>query len=401
MAKSASKNTENVGKDKAITVYSQAFIVELKDRGILDQQFKQTGFDLETPSNYRQIRAAIVKDRPRDHPSMTEYRDYTELAFSVSNEPDVRIIYPIFFGVPPKLKVPHLQLSDGRWNEQEPIIGPLELDSCKQAPKPDLAEGLDANEVPRWIRERLSDYSMPRAGLAFPNCLVELKRDQSMFVGHVQNRHSGAVASQAFVEYYVQLHKDSKPAWNTARVGSIEFNGDIVVGNVHWVSSSDEFGQDPTVRKYHMTRVMCRFTHGLSYEDFKLARKEARNFREYFLNDRERFLKQCKATPQFQDEDPISIGNEAGDNEDGEGEEIEDEGKNDDPTINDEHEAVRRTHPNAAARASKKRNETQAAVKPSEGTNKRRKSRQKSKNVQNGEATGLSQPTETFRLDDG
>lgn len=388
MAKTASRNTENVGKNKAISVYNQAFIVELKDRGILDHQFKQTGFDLKTPSNYRQIRNAIVKDRPRDHPSMAEYRDYTELAFSVSNEPDVGVIYPIFFGVPPKLRVPHLNAIDKRWNEHKPITGAIDLSSRSQAPQPDLAEGLDANEVPRWIREQLSEYSMPRAELAFPNYLVELKRDQSMFVGHVQNRHAGAIASQAFVEYYVQLHKDSSSAWDNARVGSIEFNGDIVVGNIHWVSSSDQSGQDPTIRKYHMTRAMCRFTHGLSYDDFKLARKEARNFREYFVRDRERFLKACKKMPRFHDEGQVSTGDEAGDDEDVESEEIEDEEKNDDSAIEGELGASERTNPKAI-QSSEKRNDDQAAVKPRNETNKRRKSGRKTNNVQKGEATGL------------
>jgi hypothetical protein len=95
-----------------------------------------------------------------------------------------------------------------------------------------------------------------------------------MFTGHVHNRRCGATASQAFVEYFVQLHDKPKSAWNVARVGSIEFTGSVIIGNVHWVSSSDESGHDPEVRKYHMTRVMCHFTYGLGFQNFKKAYKE-------------------------------------------------------------------------------------------------------------------------------
>jgi hypothetical protein len=87
---------------------------------------------------------------------------------------------------------------------------------------PELAEGLRGLRVPRWIRDLLRGYSAPGERLAFPNFRVELKRDQSMFPAHVQNRHCGASASQAFVEYFVQALENPESAWNIARVGPRE-----------------------------------------------------------------------------------------------------------------------------------------------------------------------------------
>jgi hypothetical protein len=40
-----------------------------------------------------------------------------------------------------------------------------------------------------------------------------------------------------------------------------------------------------------MTRALCHFMYELSYEDFKITRKKARNFKEYFLNKREFLLR--------------------------------------------------------------------------------------------------------------
>lgn len=150
---------------------------------------------------------------------------------------------------------------------------------------------------------------MPCASRAFPNYLVELKRNCSVYSAHVQNRHCGAVALQGYVEYFVQPMRTSQAAWNIARLGTIEFNGDVVVGNVHWVSSSDSSEEDRTIRKYHMTRVLCRFTYGRRYKDFVIAR-EVRSFRECFQAGREAFLKECKELPQARNNSPSLVNEE-------------------------------------------------------------------------------------------
>jgi hypothetical protein len=331
MSRSASRASERAEKDKTSTVYNEAFIDELEERGVLDQQFEGDGFELEKPSNYVQIRDAITKDRPNDRPTEADFKKYTEAAWLVANEAGKGRPYAHFFGNTEDIGKPHIRREDKRWKEHKPVIGALKINHCKPIPKPDVAEGLRALNVPAWIRERLGGYAVPLARVAFPNYLVELKHDVSMFTAHVQNRHCGAVASQAFVEYFVQLHGKPEEAWNVARVGTIEFNGDVVIGNIHWVSSSDASGKDQTVRKYHMKRVMCRFTSGLSYEDFVVARKEARNFREYFEAGREAFLKECKELNERPAEGLMSASSEEEGDPDDDDDDTDDD-DNDDST---------------------------------------------------------------------
>jgi hypothetical protein len=391
MAKSAN---ENVDKERATTVYSQTFLGELDERGILDQQFEDGKYELEKPSNYNQIRDAIVKDRPDDEPTKAEYKEYTDSALALGNETDTRVpLYPLLFGKLAKMEQPHVRRQDVKWNKHKPIVGSLGVESCRQAPRPDLAEGLLGSKVPRWIRDQLGGYSVPRADTAFPNFLVELKRDKSMYTAHIQNRHCGAVASQAFVEYFVRLHGNSKLAWDVARVGSVEYNGDCVVGNIHWVSSSDSSGQDRNIRKFHMIRAMCRFTYGLSYEDFKTARKEVRNFREYFQADRETFLKECKELPERPNNGPLSISEEVQDITD------------DDSTVSAQQEASQPLNEKSAQAAkrqsSKKRNSNQAAVKGGGPEPKKATRGRKKKNDNNEEHTGLTQETQQCEIVEG
>ncbi|MCJ1248409.1 hypothetical protein MMC30_005626 [Trapelia coarctata] len=119
---------------------------------------------------------------------------------------------------------------------------------------------------------------------------MELKRNGSMYVAYTQNRHNGAVTARAYHEYYQQIRKDPDGSFNVARVGSLHFNGDIIEGNIHWVSKARGDGVSPKDRKYHMTRVMCNFTTGLGIDDFQRARQEARNFRDYFRGERQKLL---------------------------------------------------------------------------------------------------------------
>lgn len=395
MPKSTNNGKENGKKEKsekAITVYSQTFLDELTERGVLDQQLKAERFEFDKPSNYDAIRSAIMKNRPWDVPSKEDFEEFTDslMDASISNETAQGKLYQLFFGTSKVLRAPHLEQHNDKWNKHEPIIGEVDAKDCKQVPWPDLAEGLKRVEVPRWICKRLRGYSVPRARLAFPNFVVELKRDRSMYTAHAQNRHCGAVASQAFVEYYAQFPDDSESPWNIARVGSIEFNGDVVVGNIHWASSSDKTGQDRTVRKYHMTRVMCRFTYGLGYEDFVVARKEARNFREYFLDKRKEFLQKCKKLPQTPIGGAVSVSEEV------------DRLSDDDSTESDQQEAPQPQPPTAGQATRKRgRNEKDQNQVPGKGRGrppKRPRSGNGDNSVEEDEHTGLTQDTQACGL---
>lgn len=330
MTKSQSKGNgddEQSDKGKAPTVYSQSFLDELFRRGILDQEFQNGGIEYDKPSNYDTIRDAISAERLDDVPSEADHREFVETLWETSNEAEKRDVYEMFFGIPKRLRKPHRKSLEGKWVKHIPITGELARKDCKQKPHPDAAEGLQALHIPQWILKRLHGYAVPRSRFAFPNFVVELKRDKSMFTAHVQSRHCGAAAMQGFVEFYLRLG-DAADAWDTAKVGSIEFNGDVVVGNIHWATKSDV---EPKGRKYHMTKAMCHFTHGLSFEQFKLARREARNFRDYFLKERENFQQRCNSLRERpvevlpsvdEDSEVADDSNDATDEEDGAGQEI-------------------------------------------------------------------------------
>ena len=175
-----------------------------------------------------------------------------------------------------------------KWLNQVPIQRESEdvLDLTRQ-PKADYCEGIKTAIISKNILTQIPSCVVV-AGLGFPNFIAELKCHGSTFVAHAQNRHNGAVASQAWHDYCEDYLKKPDESWNTARVGSMEFNGDTMVGNVHWVSKETNLDGKPLdLREFNITKVMNRFTFGLSFEDFKLARKEARNFRDDFFEIRD------------------------------------------------------------------------------------------------------------------
>lgn len=409
------KSAAETNGERAPTVYSQTFLDELTDRGILEQQFRANEFVLDKPSNYIGIRNAINKGRPKDKATEADYKKYTKKVFSVGNEAATgKVLYPLLLG---KLDAeePHVQQHDAQWKKHKRINGKRDIVKCKQLPKPDMAEGLLASEVPDWIRDLLGGYVVPRAGMAFPNYLVELKRDGSMYTAHVQNRHCGAVASQAFVEYMTQIGADPKLAWNTARVGSIEFNGHVVIGNVHWVRSPDESGADRKVRTYHMAQVMCHVTYGMDYEDFVTARRETRNFQEYFEADRETFLKEMveKQHLEQRENNPPASANgaeEEGDEEEEEQEESADEDHDSivsEPPAASQMKSITRPAPAAqkkrqSSTTNKRRSENENNITATCGgtqANKKVKSggrKSKSNNV--GEHTNLTQETQNCEI---
>lgn len=111
-----------------------------------------------------------------------------------------------------------------------------------------------------------------------------------MKIAHTQCRLDGAVAAQGYYELH-GLYGDPRVVLNTALVGTVEFNGESFVGNVHWVSQPSSGGKE---LEYHMRRVMCFFARGLKVEDFVTARRAARNFRAYFSEVRAEHLRKLQ-----------------------------------------------------------------------------------------------------------
>lgn len=279
------------------TKYNTEALYQLEVRGILPQQ---TPF--ERPSNYDQIRKAIEQPWPSPAPlDKREYIMYWKSVFESTNEKAIaKTPCELLFGMQIPFSDAHGIKDDEHWQNHVPIQGdaePVNLLKFNKAPKPDCAEGLKKQRVPKWIFNDLNGLIAP-SSLAFPNFILELKRDGSMYTAYAQNMHNGSTAVQAYHEYYAQILNTPDESWNIARVGSIQFNGSIVEGNIHWVSKIDGDGTRPQDREYHMTRVMHNSTTGLGLEDFEKARREARNFRDYFRNVREELLDDFKKHAQ-------------------------------------------------------------------------------------------------------
>ena len=274
------------------TAYNKEFADVLEEMGVMEPQFIAGEAKLVVPKNYQNIISAIQDRRAHSPgPSSLDYKEYTEAVFESRSEDAVLMrLFPRFFGLPLQIKEGHRQENAPVWTKGVAITAsgrPLE---SLQKTSPDYAEGLRLREIPVWVRDDVGPCATPSGVTAFPNFLVELKRDMSMYTAHLQNRHRGAIASQAYHEYYEKIQKKPDESWATARVGSIEFNGDTVVGNIHWVEKSS----DGRERRYHMTRVLCLFTCGLKFSDFKKARRKARNFRDYFWDVRDNLREECK-----------------------------------------------------------------------------------------------------------
>ncbi|MCJ1251786.1 hypothetical protein MMC30_009024 [Trapelia coarctata] len=271
------------------TKYNVEALYQLAVRGVLPQQSPS-----ERPNNYDEIRRVIEQPRSRSPPlKEEEYHLYWESVFDSENEQAIaKAPCDLLFGMQFPFSRAHSIQYGQQWLKHVPIQGsaePLNVFKFTKAPKPDGAEGLKIHRVPGWIVNDLDALITP-GSLAFPNFMLEMKRDGSMYTAYAENTHAGSIATQAFHEYYAQIRQTPEESWDIARVGSIQFNGSIVEGNIHWVSKKGGDGKKPQDREYHMTRVMHNSTTGLGIEDFEKARREARNFRDYFCSVREELL---------------------------------------------------------------------------------------------------------------
>ena len=284
--------SEQANKSVRSTNYNTVYNSEVRDeftrRGILEQQHPT-----ERPTNYDEIRRVIELPRPQSpQPDEEDYVAYWESVFHSKNEQEIAFDpFSSFFGLSKRMSKGHRKVLNRQWAKHTMIRGGAENVNFTFPPKPDYAEGLDKLLVPEWICNDLGGIVLPTTDFAFPNFTVELKRDGAMTIGYTQNRHNGSIAAQAYHEYYTKIRKEPEKSWDIARIGSIQFNGSILEGNVHWVSKTGGDGTNLADREYHMTRIMCHFATGLNFEDFTKARREARNFRDYFRGIREEHLK--------------------------------------------------------------------------------------------------------------
>ncbi len=257
---------------------------------VMKQQFLPSEATLQVPKNYQDILSAIQAERADSPgPSPSDYKAYGEASLDAPCEGTLLMtLFPHFFGIPFNRK-------DGHRTEYSPVwdVAITTSDSGHESFRetiPDYTEGLAVPGIPLWMHDAMGAAAIAPSGItAFPNFLVEIKSNKSMYTAHLQNRHRGAIASRAYHEYYEKIQKKSDESWATARVGSIEFNGDTVVGNIHWVDKSSDVRE----HRYHMTRVLCLFTCGLEFGDFKKARKQARNFRDFFSGVRDNLRDEC------------------------------------------------------------------------------------------------------------
>jgi hypothetical protein len=247
----------------------------------------------ENPKNLKAIQDAILAvpfpptdTREPDEQEIEDYSTYCQIIFEPGiSESDIgsRACVPLF-GIPNKLPGIHIRGGGPKWGD----VGQPKLD---YVPRPDYIEGISSLLLPEWVEKHLGNYARPIAGVAFPNFLVEYKGETSMRVAHTQCRLAGAYAARGYYELH-GLYGSPDVILDTALVGTIEFNGEICVGNVHWVSKPSGGSGD---LHYHMKRVLCSFTRGLGEKDFIRTRQMARNFRSYFTDLRAEHFKKLQS----------------------------------------------------------------------------------------------------------
>lgn len=273
-----------------MSTYDKNLPEELTRRRVYDELLPP---DSENPMNLLAIQnAVLVEDGVSTdfvQPSVQEVTDYIEFCQIIAsvgiNEAQIaKRAFDLYFGIRPQLEEKHACGVSQRWVDfPEPKI--------RQKPNPDYFEGLASIVLPEWVEKHLGNYARPVAGIAFPNFLAELKSEGSMKIGHTQCRLDGACAARGYYELHGLYGNPNDVVLNTALVGTIEFNGEICVGNVHWVSKP--LGGRGEL-EYHMKRAFCFFTRGLSAEDFLKGRRAARNFRAHFAELRAEHLKKLQ-----------------------------------------------------------------------------------------------------------
>jgi len=273
-----------------MSTYDKNLPEELTRRRVYDESFPPK---LKDPKNLSAIQDVIFNGngistdviQPSEQDE-TEYVEFCRIVASVGLN-EARIAgwaFNPYFDIRHPLEEEHASGINQRWIDfPEPKI--------HQKPSPDYFEGLVSEKLPEWVEKHLKNYARPVPGIAFPNFLAELKAEGSMKIGHTQCRLGGACAARGYYELHGLYGNPDDVVLNTALVGTIEFNGEVCVGNIHWV---DKPSTDLGELEYHMKRVFCFFTKGLGVKDFIKGRRVARSFRAYFAELRAGHLKRLE-----------------------------------------------------------------------------------------------------------
>jgi hypothetical protein len=280
-----------------MSTYDPSMPTKLTRCGMFDEKWFDDKIGLKKPDNLQSMLNGIssFNNDSGDKAQWDDYKKYVSSLLAPSYSEDMAgDLLTIYLGIPlTELQQPHYKERNLPWR-------PLPPDSQVRdwKPKPDYAEGIIADQLPVWILDHpdIGTYVNPDSDqlMALPNFMAELKGKGYMKIAHQQARLDGGVAAQALFKLYNHLETPEK-CWGQALVGSLEFNGEVMIGNVHWASKPTSNTRDAD---YHMCRIMCHFTRELGFEGFVKNRAEARSFRQYFANVRRKILKELQGIPQ-------------------------------------------------------------------------------------------------------
>lgn len=292
-----------------MTAYDPLMPERLTEFGVFDETYSEDIEDLKTPKNIHDIVNSITSlqnDSTNEAQLRQEYKAWLETILKpVFNEDDAGRYFNGYMDVPPyDPPAPHFLAIKQQWT------APIDSQIKTWKANPDFVEGIAGPQLPNWISTALGSYVRPDIAMAvaLPNFIAEFKGKGVMKIAHQQARLDGGYASQGFFKLYEHLRKlgegkRGEPYKNLdftqnflgqALVGSIEYNGEVMICNVHWASRSKDADRKVD---YHMRRVMGHLTRGLGFDDFVKYRAEARNFRRYFSNVRENIFKELSDLP--------------------------------------------------------------------------------------------------------
>ena len=288
-----------------MTAYDPLMPEKLTGFGVFDEMYSSDVQDLKTPNNMQDIVNAI-NARPNHNPNEVqlrqEYKAWLEAILKpIFNEDDAGRYFNGYMDLPQyDPPAPHFLAMKQQWTT------PADSQIKTWKPNPDFVEGIAGPQLPEWISTALGPYVRPDVAMvvALPNLIAEFNCKGGMKIAHQQARLDGGYASQGLFKLYEYLRGLGQPYEDLdftqyfldhALVGSIEYNGEIIIGNVHWATISKEPGRKVD---YHMRRVMGHLSRGLGFKDFVTYRTQARNFRQYFSNEREKIFKELSGLPQ-------------------------------------------------------------------------------------------------------
>lgn len=285
---SRARVSEELPSSSEMSTYDKNLPETLTRKKVYDEKFPP---DNNVPNNFSEIQNAIHNDdstNQANEPSEQDIAEYITFCKNTSNTSKnegqiAKQVFNPYFNIGYELEELHESGTNQKW-----VDFPEPQDLPK--PRPDYFEGLKSMTLAEWIERTLKVYGKPVSGVALPNFLAELKAEGSMKVCHTQCRLDGAFAARGYYQLHVLYPHLNDDVLKTAWVGSIEFNGEVCIGNVHWIDKPSKHAE----LEYHMKRIFCIFTKGLGIEDFVKGRRVARSFREYFAELRVEHLRRLQ-----------------------------------------------------------------------------------------------------------